>query len=76
MGPNPSAPLRAQALAAFSALSLPMCANLERVLRSTTLLFYFEQSEVLAALGEQTISERQMAFRARRLETESMRDAG
>jgi hypothetical protein len=57
---------RAAALTKFSALHLPMVFALERLLRSASLLFYFEQPEVLTALGEETIALRQVVFRAKR----------
>lgn len=65
-GFHPSTSARAESLAAFSALPFPMFFGLERVLRSMSLLCYFEQPEVLTALGEQTIVERQLEFRRRR----------
>jgi hypothetical protein len=58
--------LREHTLHAFSSLPIPMAGTLERVLRSTTLLFYFEQPEVLTAVGEETISARQATYRAKR----------
>ena len=50
----------------FSALPLPMVYGLERLLRSATLLVYFEQPEILVALGEDTIASRQTHFRMKR----------
>ena len=58
--------LREHTLHAFSSLPIPMAGTLERVLRSTTLLFYFEQPEVLTAVGEETIPARQATYRAKR----------
>jgi hypothetical protein len=57
---------KAYGLEDFSALPLSVVFGLERVLRSSVLLFYFEQPEVLTALGEETIVTRQARFRARR----------
>jgi hypothetical protein len=45
---------REKALSAFSSIRLPMAANLERFLRSMTMLAYFEDPAVLKALGECT----------------------
>lgn len=64
--------LREHTLHAFSSLPIPMAGTLERVLRSTTLLFYFEQPEVLTAVGEETIPTRQATYRAKR-QSELMR---
>lgn len=65
-----SRPACERALRSFSALPLPIVASLERLLRATTLLFYFEQPEVLIALGEETIAARQKRFRTKRSSTE------
>jgi hypothetical protein len=65
-GLSPSSVRRKNSLYAFSRLPLPMAATLERVLRSTTFLFYFEQPEVLEALHEETITARQVAYRLKR----------
>lgn len=53
-----------RALTSFSALPLPLVAGLERLLRASTMLAFFEHSLVLKALGEPTPAERQQAFRA------------
>jgi hypothetical protein len=53
-----------QALTSFSALPLPLVAGLERLLRASTLLAFFEHPLVLRALGEPTPAERQQTFRA------------
>lgn len=68
VGYTASGEVRAKLLAEFSALPWPMVFALERVLRAMTLLAYVDQPEVLAALGEQTIAERQEVFRAKRRE--------
>jgi hypothetical protein len=52
-GRNPSVTARAGALAAFSRLPLPLVPRLERVLKSMTSLFYFEQPEVVSALNDE-----------------------
>lgn len=61
---------KCRTLEKFSRAPFPFCLALERVLRSTLFLFYFEQPEVLAALGEQTVAERQARFRAMRVRLE------
>lgn len=62
----PARPDRAAALQSFGALRLPPAAALERLLRSMTLLVFFDHPAVLAAIGEANGTERQAAFRARR----------
>lgn len=54
---------RAQALTSFSALPLPLVASLERLLRASTMLAFFEHPAVLKALGEPLPAERQQTFR-------------
>jgi hypothetical protein len=56
----------AAALTAFSSLPLPMVTGPERILRSMTVLVFFEDAAVLAALSEDTPVARQAGFRARR----------
>ena len=51
------------ALTSFSALPLPLVAGLERLLRASTMLAFFEHPLVLKALGEPTPAERQQTFR-------------
>ncbi len=53
-----------RALTSFSALPLPLVAGLERLLRASTMLAFFEHPLVLKALGEPTPAERQQTFRA------------
>ena len=65
-GPFVSLRSRSNALAKFSELPLPMVAGLERVLRSTVVLAFFEHPAVLAALGEDALALRQKAFRDKR----------
>lgn len=65
-GPYPSRSSRAAALTAFSALPFPMVEGLERILRSMSLLVFFEDPDVLAALGEDSPAMRQAVFRAKR----------
>jgi len=65
-GLRPTTQQRSEALSMFSALPLPMVYGLERLLRSATLLVYFEQPEILVALGEDTIASRQTHFRMKR----------
>lgn len=55
-----------QAMGRFSALPLPMVAGLERIVRSVTVLAFFEDPMVLAALGEEGPAARQAEFRALR----------
>ena len=55
-----------RALTSFSALPLPLVAGLERLLRASTMLAFFEHPLVLTALGEPTPAERQQTFRALR----------
>lgn len=57
---------RAKALTAFSALPLPLVAGLERLLRASTMLAFFDHPLVLKALGEPAPAERQQSFRALR----------
>ncbi len=59
-------PRLSQALTSFSRLRLPMVGGLERVIRSATLLSFFEEPSVLALIGETTPAERQEEYRARR----------
>ena len=63
--PNSSA----RALTSFSALPLPLVAGLERLLRASTMLAFFEHPQVLKALAEPTPAERQQTFRAMRQAT-------
>ncbi len=65
-GPFAKASARAAALASFSALPLPMVNGVERLLRAATMLAYFDEPLVLAALGEDTPAIRQQKFRALR----------
>jgi hypothetical protein len=65
-GPFPSRLQRSAALTEFSALPFPMVGALERLLRSMTLLAFFEQPSVLSALGEETPAGRQLSHRAKR----------
>ena len=46
---------REKALTGFSSLRLPMAPNLERILRSLTMLAYLEDPAVVKALGEGTL---------------------
>jgi hypothetical protein len=62
----PSVAARAQALTSFSALPLPLVAGLERLLRASTMLAFFEHPLVLGALGEPASAERQQTFRGLR----------
>ena len=55
-------------LAAFAALPLPMVSGVERLLRAATMLAFFDQPAVLAAIGEDTPAVRQEKFRALRRE--------
>jgi hypothetical protein len=64
VGPFPSRAARARSLTAFSALPLPMMNGVERVLRAATMLAYFDEPLVLAALGEDTPATRQQKVRA------------
>ena len=57
---------RARALMAFSALPLPMVGGVERLLRAATMLAFFDDPVVVAAIGEMPADERQRQFRARR----------
>jgi hypothetical protein len=57
---------RARALSSFSALPLPLVAGLERLLRASTMLAFFDHPLVLAALNEPTPEHRQQEFRALR----------
>ena len=61
-----NAAARARALTSFSALPLPLVAGLERLLRASTILAFFDHPLVLRALGEPLPAERQQAFRALR----------
>jgi hypothetical protein len=63
-GPFPSRSARARSLSAFSALPLPMVNGVERLLRAATMLAYFDEPLVLAALGEDTPAVRQQKFSA------------
>ena len=54
---------RGAALSAFSDLPIPMAAALERIVRSTALLAYFEQPAVLRAAGEAPVAQRQADYR-------------
>jgi hypothetical protein len=63
-GPFAKRASRAAALTAFSALPLPLVAGLERLLRAATMLAFFDEPLVLAALGEDTPLNRQQAYRA------------
>jgi hypothetical protein len=65
-GPAASRSAQAAALTAFSSLPLPMVTGPERILRSMTVLVFFEDAAVLAALSEDTLVARQEGFRARR----------
>jgi hypothetical protein len=65
-GPYAPRSARADALASFSTLPLPMVAVVERILRSMTMLVFFEEPAVLVALGEDTVVARHAAFRAKR----------
>jgi hypothetical protein len=62
----PNAAGRARALASFSALPLPLVAGLERLLRASTMLAFFDHPLVLKALREDTPAERQQTFRSLR----------
>lgn len=57
---------RGRALTSFSALPLPLVAGLERLLRASTMLAFFDHPLVLAALGEPSPARRQQEFRALR----------
>lgn len=57
---------RAGALTDFSALPLPLVAGLERALRASTMLAFFDHPIVLRAMGEAGPAERQREFRALR----------
>ena len=57
---------RERALMAFSALKLPMVGGVERLLRAATLLAFFDEPLVLAAIGEADAAGRQKTFRGRR----------
>jgi hypothetical protein len=59
----------ARALRSFSALPLPLVAGLERLLRASTMLAFFEHPLVLGVLGEPTPAGRQQTFRAMRQAT-------
>lgn len=61
-----------QAMGRFSALPLPMVAGLERIVRSVTVLAFFEDPMVLAALGEEGPAARQAEFRALRARLEGI----
>lgn len=57
---------RAKALTEFSALPLPLVAGLERLLRASTMLAFFDHPLVLATLDEPSPARRQQEFRALR----------
>ena len=57
---------RARTLTAFSALPLPMVAGVERLLRAATILAFFDEPLVLAAIGGMRADQRQAQFRATR----------
>jgi len=57
---------RERALTEFSALKLPMVGGVERLLRAATLLAFFDEPLVLAAIGECDAATRQKNFRERR----------
>jgi hypothetical protein len=63
-GPWPSRASHSAALTGFSALPLPLVAGLERLLRAATILAFFDEPAVLAALGEEGAPARQRDFRA------------
>lgn len=56
----------ARALHGFSDLPVPFAAGLERLLRSSTVLAYFELPMVLAAMEESEVRILQQQYRARR----------
>lgn len=62
-GPLQSPDTRARALTAFSALPLLLVGGLERLLRASTMLAFFDHPSVLKVLNEQAPSERQQSFR-------------
>ena len=63
-GPFASRTAKSAALTGFSALPLPLVAGLERLLRSATLLAFFDAPAVLDALGQDHPASRQRDFRA------------
>ncbi|HJT44536.1 MAG TPA: hypothetical protein VJ750_13675 [Rhizomicrobium sp.] len=66
VGPFAGPVARGIALTGFSALPLPLVAALERLLRASTLLAFFDHPVVLAALQEPSPAMRQQSFRALR----------
>jgi hypothetical protein len=66
VGPFASRQARSRLLSEFSSLPLPMVSGVERVVRTTTLLAFFDSPQVLAALGEESPETRQELFRQRR----------
>ncbi len=66
-GPFAGPQARARALSAFSSLPLPLVAGLERLLRASTMLAFFDHPLVLAALNEPIPARRQEEFRALRV---------
>ena len=62
-GLSPGRRRRAAALSNFSALRLPMVGGVERLLRAATMLAFFDDPLVLAAIGEETPEARQQYFR-------------
>ncbi len=56
----------ARSLREFSSLPLPMVSGVERLLRAATMLAFFDDALVLAAIGEDGAGLRQQKYRALR----------